>query len=208
MTLIIVILTSVISIICFSNPRWFELLELNPHKVIYQKQYWRVFSHALVHANWLHLIINMLVLYSFGKGIEYYLGLMYHNNLIRFSPWIYYLLLYISAIAVSSFTTIQKYKNVYGYRAVGASGAVSAILFACIFFNPWQKLLFWAIIPIPGILFGVLYLWYSHYMSRHSSDNINHDAHFFGALYGITFPVLLHPALLYAFIQQVFSPTF
>jgi membrane associated rhomboid family serine protease len=145
----------------------------------------------------------MLVLFSFGMGIEYYFRGLYHSNYIRFSPWIYYLALYISAIIISALSTINKYKNIYAYNAVGASGAISAVLFACIFFDPWQKLLFWAIIPIPGILFGLLYLWYSHYMSRHSNDSINHEAHFFGALYGITFPVLLHPPLLYAFFEKL-----
>jgi len=203
MTIILVILTSAVSIWCFYNPALFERLSLSPSMVMHHRQYWRIITHAFVHANWLHLIINMIVLFSFGQGIEYYFRNLHVMGLIRFQPYWYYLALYFSAIVVASLTTIQRYRDNYGYHAVGASGAVSAVLFACIFFDPWQKLLFWAVIPIPGIIFGILYLWYSHYMSRQAADQVNHDAHFWGALYGMSFPVILHPPLLYLFFKQL-----
>jgi membrane associated rhomboid family serine protease len=205
MTIIIVAFTSIISILSFSNQKLFDKLKFNPYKVYHNKEYYRFISHAFVHADWVHLIINMIVFYSFGQGLEQYLTSLKYEGIIRFHPALYFVFLYFSAIIISSITTLKKFKNVYEYNAVGASGAVSAILFACIFFNPWHKLLFWAIIPVPGILFGVLYLGYSHYMSKRGSDNINHDAHFLGALYGLSFPVLLEPTLFYGFIQQLIN---
>ena len=203
MTLILVIITSLVSLACFSNRDLFEKFELNPYKVYHKKQYYRIITHAFVHADWVHLIINMIVLYSFGKGLEMYLNYLKVDGMVRFPVPVYYLVLYFTAIIISSLTTLKKYRDIYEYNAVGASGAVSTVLFACIFFDPWQKLYFWAIIPIPGILFGVLYLWYSNYQSKRNNDNINHDAHFLGALYGFTFPILLDPKLFYVFIQQL-----
>lgn len=205
MTIIIVAVTAIISILCFYNHDLLDKLQLNPYKVYHNKEYWRLITHAFVHADWVHLIVNMIVLFSFGKGMEYYLQSLRVADVISYDPSIYYIIMYFSATVIASLTTIKKYKNNYSYNAVGASGAVATVLFACIFFDPWQKLLFWAIIPIPGILFGALYLWYSHYMSRKGNDNINHDAHFLGALYGFTFPVLLDPRLFYVFIQQLIS---
>jgi len=145
----------------------------------------------------------MLVLFSFGSALELYFTELKNTEILKYNPSFFYIILYLSALVISSLTTLKKYKDDYNYNAVGASGAVSTVLFACIFFNPWQKLLFWAIIPVPGILFGVLYLWYSQYMSKRSNDNINHDAHFLGALYGLTFPVLLEPRLFYVFFNQL-----
>lgn len=205
MTLLLVIVTSVISIIAFSNRELFYKLQFNPYQVYHRKQYYRLISHAFLHAGWLHLIINMFVLFSFGTGLEMYLKRLYQHGMLHLPYQFYYLVLYFSAIVLSSLSTLKKHRDNHYYNAVGASGAVSAVLFACIFFAPWQKLLIWAIIPIPGIIFGVLYLFYSHYMGRKESDNINHDAHFLGAVYGLTFPVLLEPALFYAFLNELLS---
>jgi membrane associated rhomboid family serine protease len=203
MTLVFVVVTSIISVFCFSNRAWLEKLQFNPYRVYHKKEYYRLITHGFVHADWVHLIINMLVLYSFGSALELYLGELRNSEILNYSPAVYYVILYFSALVISSLTTLKKYKDEYHYNAVGASGAVSTVLFACIFFNPWHKLLFWAIIPVPGILFGVLYLWYSQYMGKRNNDNINHDAHFLGALYGLTFPILLEPRLFYGFIQQL-----
>ena len=203
MTIIIVAITVLISIICFSNRQLFDKLLFNPYRVYHKKEYYRFITHAFVHADWMHLIVNMFVLFSFGQGLEMYLQELKQEGILNFPLPVYFLVIYFSALVVSSLTTLKKYRDSEFYSSVGASGAVSTVLFACIFFNPWQKLLFWAIIPIPGILFGVLYLWYSHYMSKRSNDNINHDAHLFGALYGLTFPILLDPRLFYVFINQL-----
>ena len=200
LTLLIIVFTSVVSIACFYNRTWFDRLQFNPYKVYHHKQWYRMLSHGFLHADWIHLIVNMFVLYSFGLGIEKYLAMLGEEGLLRFHPIFYYVFFYLSAFIISSLTTLKKFKNDMWYNAVGASGAVSGAIFFCIFFNPWQKLLFYGFIPVPGILFGVLYLWYSNYMSRKPGyDNINHDAHFIGALYGFTFPILLDARLFYVF---------
>jgi membrane associated rhomboid family serine protease len=203
MTLIFIVITIVISLICFSQRDWFEKFKFNPYKVYHNKQYYRLVTHGFLHADWMHLFINMLVLYSFGNGIEYYLGILREQGIIGINPLYLYLFLYFSAIIISSLTTLKKYRDVPLYNAVGASGAVSAIVFSCIFFNPWQKLSLYFVFPVPGIIFGILYLWYSHYMSKRGGDHINHDAHFVGALYGLTFPIIIEPRLFWVFLRQL-----
>ncbi|MBT3209658.1 MAG: rhomboid family intramembrane serine protease [Bacteroidetes bacterium] len=180
MTLIIVALTAIVSIAAFNNRQIFYKLLLNPFQVYHRKEWYRLFSHGLIHADWTHLIINMIVLWSFGSSVEYYLD----SNFL-------FLLLYVSAILISTSNTIRKYKDNANYDSVGASGGVSAIVFASIYFDPFRNIYFYFAIPIPGIVFAALYLGYSYYMSKKNSDNINHDSHFIGAVIGIIFPFIL-----------------
>lgn len=203
MTVFIVIFTALISILAFSRSELLLKLQFNPYQVYHRKQYYRLLTHALLHADWIHLLINMLVLFSFGTAVEYYFQRLEIAGTLRF-PGLIYLLFYLSALVVSSLTTLFKHKDNYGYNSIGASGGVSAVVFASIFFAPWQNLLLYAIIPIPGVLFGALYLAYSHYMSNKASDNINHNAHFIGAVYGLIFPLLVDISLLEGFLQQLF----
>jgi membrane associated rhomboid family serine protease len=116
----------------------------------------------------------------------------------------YYLLLFFGSVIFSSLWSLLKQKNNYYYSAVGASGAVSAILFTAIFFDPWSSIYFFGLLPIPGILFGGLYLYYSWYMSKKNVDNIGHDAHFLGAVFGFFLPVILRPALFMDFMDHLF----
>jgi membrane associated rhomboid family serine protease len=98
---------------------------------------------------------------------------------------------------------VLKHRNDPSYAAVGASGLVSAFVFAHIFFQPMQKIYFYFAIPIPGIVFGILYLIYSSYMSRRRMDNINHDAHLWGAVVGFFYPVIMEPSLIKYFIENL-----
>jgi membrane associated rhomboid family serine protease len=201
-TLVIVILTVLTSVAAFRRRELFDRFDLSPAQIVHQGQYYRIFTHAFLHADYFHLGINMLVLYSFGTFIEQKFSNLEAEGLI-FSGTFFYLLLYVGSIAVASITTITRYRNNEAYSAVGASGAVSAVVFAYIFFAPMNKIYFYMVLPIPGILFGVLYLAYSSYMSRRSSDNINHSAHFWGAMTGFLFPILLEPALFLEFLDQL-----
>jgi membrane associated rhomboid family serine protease len=203
MTLIIVLVTSIVSVLAFSRPEMMYRLQFNPYQVYHRKQYYRLLTHALLHADWVHLFINMFVLFSFGSAVEHYFGRLENMGIMRF-PVLYFLLLYVGAVVFSSLTTLHKHKDNHWYNSVGASGGVSAVVFTSIFFAPWQNLLLYAVIPIPGIIFGLLYLAYSHYMSRKASDNINHDAHFVGAVFGLIFPLLIDFNLLGTFINQLF----
>jgi membrane associated rhomboid family serine protease len=113
--------------------------------------------------------------------------------------------MYILAIGAANIKTLIENKNNVWYNAVGASGAVSAVVFAFVLFAPIEKILFFGIIPIPAFLYGLLYLVYSQYMSKKASDNIGHDAHFFGAVFGFVFTGLLRPELFQMFVSKIFN---
>lgn len=198
-TIFIIIVTAIVSVVAFHRRELFHRYNFNAYQVFHRKQWYRVFTHALLHANWQHLIINMLVLFSFGTSLSYYFSIYFGDNLIAL-----YLGLYIGGVLISTLFTLIKEKDNFNYNAVGASGAVSAVVFACIFFNPLSKIFFFGIIPIPGIVFGGIYLAYSYYMGKKNVDNIGHDAHFWGAVYGFVFPLILKPSLLSNFIDKLF----
>jgi membrane associated rhomboid family serine protease len=202
-TLIIVIITSLISVLAFRQKELFYRLDLSPARIVHKQQYYRIFTHAFVHADYFHLGINMLVLYSFGSYIEKIFADLETQGLIFSGPF-FYVLLYAGSIALASVSTVIRYRDDEGYSAVGASGAVSAVVFSYIFFAPLEKIYFYMVLPIPGILFGILYLVYSSYMSKRSSDNINHSAHFWGAVVGFIFPILLEPRLISVFFENLF----
>ena len=204
MTILLIIITSAISIMAFNNREIFDKLQLNPYSVYHKKQWYRVISHGFLHADWAHLFVNMFVLFFFGRSVENEFERLAINGTIK-SPVFSFVLLYFASMVFATVTSIAKQKDNIWYNSVGASGAVSAILFTHIFFQPLAKLYFYAVIPIPGIIFGVLYLGYSHYMSRRGNDNINHDAHFIGAVFGFLFPLLLEPKLINVFLGQLFN---
>jgi membrane associated rhomboid family serine protease len=202
MTIILVILTAAISILAFYRPELYPKLQFNAFQIWHRKEWYRMISHGFIHADWMHLIINMLVLLSFGTAVEDYFGQLESGGIIHYAR-LYYLLLYIGGIVISSLWTLFKQRDNQGYNAVGASGAVSAVVFTTIFFAPLQKILFYMVIPVPGIVFGMLYLIYSQYMARRSSDNINHDAHFIGAVFGFLFPLCMDFHLIDYFLSQI-----
>ena len=202
MTLIILILTAIISILAFYSENLMSRLIFNHYQVIHRKEWWRILSHGFLHADWTHLIVNMIVLYSFGKNDEAWINQMKIEGYIK-SPLLTYSLLYFGGIIISAIPTLIKQRNNYMYNSVGASGAVSAIVFTSIFFSPLDKIYFFGVIPIPGIIFAVIYLVYSSYMSRRGRDNINHDAHFAGAIFGFIFPIFIDFDMLSHFINAL-----
>ena len=202
-TILIVILSVLTSVAAFRREELFNKLDLSPTRIVHQKEYYRIFTHAFLHADYFHLGINMLVLYSFGRYVEQIFSQLESAGLIFSGPF-FYILLYVIGIVLASVSTISRHRNNESYSAVGASGAVSAIVFSYIFFAPLEKIYFYMVLPIPGILFGGLYLVYSSYMSRRKSDNINHSAHFWGAVVGFVFPILLEPSLFMVFLDKLF----
>ncbi|MFW5656417.1 MAG: rhomboid family intramembrane serine protease [Bacteroidota bacterium] len=193
-TLIIIIITALVTVAAFNDAGIFARLQLNPFQVYHRKEWYRLVTHGFIHVDWGHLIFNMLTLYFFGDAVEAMLG----------NP-LYYILFYLAAIGISSLTTLFKHKDNYNYNSVGASGGVAAVIFASILLNPQIKIMIMFIpIPISGFIFGILYLIYSQYMSRRNADNINHDAHFLGAVFGFTFPILLNVDYFNEFINQIF----
>lgn len=204
MTILILILTVAISILAFNKPELMDRLQFNPFQTLHQKQWYRLISHGFVHAGWWHLIINMLVFLSFGSAIEQTFGALQEKGWIN-NPNLNYFLLYFGGIVFSSLLTLKKHKDNPNYNSVGASGAVSAVVFTSIFFDPWRKIYFYGIIGLPGILLGLLYLGYSYYMGRKGEGFINHDAHFVGAVYGLLFPVLIDVDLVQVFVHQLLN---
>ena len=201
-TLIIVIITVLTSVAAFRRRELFYRLDLSPARIVHKKEYYRIFTHAFLHADYFHLGINMLVLYSFGSYIEKVFAQLEAAGVIFSGPF-FFILLYASSIVLASVSTVTRYRNNEAYSAVGASGAVSAIVFTYIFFTPLEKIYFYMVLPIPGILFGILYLLYSSYMGRRNKDNINHSAHFWGAVVGFVFPILLEPSLFLVFLEKL-----
>ncbi len=200
MTLILVLIISLISAFAFSQGEVMAKMQFNAYKIYHRRQIYRMVTHAFVHANWEHLIVNMIVLFSFGKNVEHFFGI-YFGAL----GGAYYLFLFFGSVIFSTLYSLYKEKNNPYYNAVGASGAVSAILFTAIFFDPWNNIYFFGILPIPGIIFGGLYLYYSYYMSTKKADNIGHDAHFLGAIFGFFLPIILKPSLMFLFFDLLFG---
>jgi membrane associated rhomboid family serine protease len=201
MTIAIIAITVAVSIFCFQNDHWFLRLLLNPFQTWHRREWWRMVSHGFVHADWIHLFVNMFVLYSFGRAAERYFGDLAGLGYLKF-PMLHYLIVYFGGMVVSSLPSLWRHRDNPDYNSVGASGAVSAILFVDIFFSPLQNLYLY-FIPMPGIVFGVLYVIYSQVMSRRSKDNINHEAHLTGALFGFIYPILIKPDLIRVFLGQL-----
>ena len=195
-TLMLVILTVVISVGAFSNQRWQQSLLLNPYEVTHKREYWRLLSHGFIHANGWHLAINMFVFYSFGLFCERYFAHLSLYSGLRY-PLLHFMVLYLGGIIVASIPSVIKHRDNPYYRSVGASGGVAAIVFATILFQPLQKIYFYFII------FGIFYLIYSQIMAKRGQGNINHEAHFTGAVFGLIYPILVKPELLLAFIRQL-----
>lgn len=186
MTLIIVILTSIMSMLAFSNTKLMNDLIFTPPAVTFQKEWYRFFSCALIHADIPHLLFNMWSLYSFGDFVEANFAYIFGSK----GP-LMYLLLYVISQFACLIPTYLKNKENYYYRSLGASGAVSAVIFAGIFLSPLTKVgIMFIPIGIPGFIFGFIFLGISVYLDKKGSGNINHSAHFFGAIAGIILLVL------------------
>lgn len=201
MTILIIIITVIISITAFYQADIFDKLKFNPYKTSHNKEIWRIISYGFIHADWMHLAVNMIVLLSFGSLVSSYFGMIFPGKATY-----YYLLLYFGGLFISAAPAFGKHKENPYYNSVGASGAVSAILFSSIVFDPMNKIyLFFVPIGIPAIIFGVLYLVYSAYMNKKGTDNIGHDAHFWGGIYGFALTIALKPDLFNHFLYQIFG---
>jgi len=180
----------------FSDRRLFDRLILWPPAIERQRQYERLLSHGFIHADGMHLIFNMLTLYFFGGGIEH----LFTAHIGR--PG--FLLFYLSAIVIAILPTYLRHQHDTRYFSLGASGAVSAVLFASILVSPWSMILVF-FIPMPAVVFGVVYLGYSIWMDRRGADNINHSAHLWGAGYGMLFTLMMEPRIGSHFVTQVLA---
>ena len=196
LTIVIVAITVLVSWRAFNDRALMERMILWPPAVERRKQYDRLLGYGFVHADWMHLAFNMITLWSFGSAVEREFSAM-------ITP-VGYVLFYLSTIVVSILPTYHAHRNDPHYRSLGASGGVSAVLFAFILFDPWSTLIIFPIpVPIPAFLFAILYVAYSIWMDRRGRDNVNHSAHLWGAAYGVLFTVLLEPRILGHFTQSL-----
>lgn len=197
-SIVIIVFTVLISFYSFSNKMSFDKLSFKPYAIHNEKDEWyRFLSYGFVHADIGHLLFNMLSFYFFSSEIE---G--------RYMNSSEFLIFYITALIVSTLPTYQKQKQNEQYVAVGASGAVSSVIFFLVLFSPWSLVYIKFIIPVYFILFAVGYIAYSTYMSRKNTDNIGHDVHLWGALYGIAYALIIHPESLKTFIHEIKNAPF
>jgi membrane associated rhomboid family serine protease len=202
----ILIFTVICSMMCFNNEARLSKFLFIPYQIKHHREHHRFLSGAFIHADYMHLFFNMYGLYIFGGIMEdYFMSLKYGPA----AGEILFLVFYSTSIYAASLADFLKYKDDSSYSALGASGAVNAIVFAFILVAPTAPL---GLLIIPGIrvpawIFGLIYLGISYYLSKRKtntmSDNIGHSAHFWGALYGILFMIIVRPALFTEFIQKI-----
>lgn len=199
-TLTIIVITAIVSIQSFSNNSLYSQFIFAPKHMSETGQWHRFFSYGLLHADWMHLLFNMFAFYSFGGVVE-----SAFNSMFPTFGKALYIALYVTALPMSSLVDYIRNKSNGRYLAVGASGAVSAVIFASILIYPTGGIYIFPIpIAIPAYVFGPLFLAFSAYMSKNSNSNIGHAAHFYGAVYGLIFTIIAMPKILQHFIQQVF----
>lgn len=194
-TLLLIAVTTVVSLFAFRSPSVAGRLILWPPAIDRYKQYDRFIGYGLIHADLWHLLFNMVTLYFIGSIMERMVAELSGR------VWVYPLF-YLSALVVSILPTYLKHQKDAEYRALGASGAVSALLFGFILLQPWARLIVF-IIPMPAIVFAVLYVAYSIWMDRRGDSSIAHGAHLAGAAYGVLFMIAMEPRIVPHFLGQL-----
>lgn len=197
-TLVIIGITTLISFYGFNNQNVISQLIMNPYQVQKQNEYYRFVTSGFIHQDHVHLLFNMFSLYFFGTGME-----QVFTTLFGTMGYVYFIALYLLGIIVSDVPSYFKHKNDRGYSALGASGGVASVIFAFIIFLPLEDICFYAVVCIPGFIAGTAYILFSWYQGRKANDNINHDAHLYGAFFGIIFCAVLYPPAITNFFQQI-----
>ncbi|MBS1653022.1 MAG: rhomboid family intramembrane serine protease [Bacteroidetes bacterium] len=203
-TYALLILNIIFSLFALNNDKLMRKYMFHPYSIYHLKEHYRFLSHAFIHGSYIHLIFNMLALYSFGIILEnQYFPYMYGEKLGE----VYYLILYTGGIYVASFTEYFRQKNNPGYSSLGASGAISSILFAFIMISPVSRISFF-FFPLQGWIAGILLLGVSFFLIKRKrsgkyNDGISHESHFWGALFGVAFVLITQPASLKNFIHQI-----
>jgi membrane associated rhomboid family serine protease len=195
-TLFLIAITAGVSITAWQQPLWMQRFIYSP-TAVNRGEWWRLLTHGFVHADGGHLLVNMLVLFFFGSTME--------RVLTGAVGPVGFVLFYLAGIVIAILPTHYRHRRDALYRSLGASGAVSAMLFAYILLQPWSMLIV-MIVPMPAIVFAVGYVWYSVWADRESRDNVNHGAHMWGAVWRVAFMLMLEPRLLPRFVERLLSP--
>lgn len=199
LTTILLIITVGTSIWAWNNNNIMRKWIFNPYITYHHRQYYRFLTSGFLHKDYIHLIFNMFVFWMFGRPVEYtFMGAygVIEGRLL-------FLGLYLLGIILADLPTLIKHKDHQYYNALGASGGVSAVLFSFVIFYPAEDLCLYGLLCLPGILWAVLYLVYSFYMGRKGADQINHDAHLAGGVFGILYTIIAVPGTLMAFFRQL-----
>ena len=193
----IVLITVLTSFGAWQNAELFDKFKLNSYAVYHKKEFWRLITCTLIHADYIHLAFNMFSFYSIGNKVE--------EVFVDIFPdlgKLYYLGLYVLGAVFSCFSDIYKYKNNPGYNSIGASGAVSAVIFSFVVIAPMDEINIF-FIPMKAVIYGAFFLAIEYYLSKKSMGNVNHGAHFEGALFGIIYTILCKPDLISHFFSQI-----
>jgi membrane associated rhomboid family serine protease len=201
-TYIIIAVTVITSMYAMNNDLLKDKLMFNAYKINHKKEWYRFLSHGLIHADFAHLLFNMYSLYMFSGFVE---ETFKSEEVFGGKGALFFVLLYVGGLILSSLYSYEKHKNDIWYNALGASGAVSAIVFAFIALYPRMKLglLFIPFFKVEAYIFGLIFLGIEYYLAKRGQSNIGHDAHFWGAVYGILFTFVLKPSLFSNFISQL-----
>lgn len=200
-TIVIIILTVLTSIRGLNNPDVYHKWMMNPYLVFHRQQVWRLISSGFIHGSLIHLGFNMFTFFFFGRIVEQIFGELHGEFGL-----VIYVLFYISAIIVASLPGGWKKRNLVNYNSLGASGAVSAVVFASILYFPLNDICLYGFVCIPGFILGTVYVIYSYFQGKNlGGDNIDHEAHLYGALYGIVFALIIYPPAASNFISQISS---
>jgi len=182
-TLIIIIITVLVSIFSFRSQKIMDDLIFYPTAITEKNQYYRFITYGFIHADLSHLFFNMYAFYLFGGACE--------NSFINiFGDYgkTFYVLMYFLALIACVIPDFNKHKSNAGYKSLGASGAVSAVVFAYILFQPLQGIgLLFIPVFIPGFLFGIIFLVVSYFLGKKGGSRVNHSAHIWGAIFGVIF---------------------
>lgn len=186
------------SIAAFNKADLFAKLLFSPYKTIRHKQWYRLLSAGFIHGSWLHLLINLFVFWQFGTYLESYFDSVTGVPGSKF----FMAGLFLGGIIFANIPSLFVHARDYNYQSIGASGGVSAVLFAYILINPWDKLVLYFVIPIYSVVAGVLFLIYSYWASRNRNDHIDHLAHFSGSVFGVLFTLAFYPGVLQLFLDK------
>jgi membrane associated rhomboid family serine protease len=197
-TYIFIGITVAISFLAWERKDLLMKFMMNPYRIHRNREYYRFITSGFIHNDHMHLLMNMISFYFFGHAVEQVFGYVFGE-----AGSLYFILLYLIAIVVSDLPSYLKFKDHAGYNSLGASGGVSAVIFAFIIFQPLAPICLFVKLCLPGFIMGLLYIIFSYYQGKRSNDNVNHDAHLYGAVFGLVFCIILHPSSIPDFFNQV-----
>lgn len=190
--------TALVSMAAWQRDSWMAAMMMSPSRIARHGEYWRFLSSGFIHADFTHLFFNLFSFYFFGSQLEYIFSVIFPG----YGSWVF-LVFYLLGIIVADLPTFFKQKHNHYFNSLGASGAVSATIFAGIMFFPTEKIYLFGIVGIPGIIYAGLFTWYSIEMERRGRDFVNHSAHLYGGLFGVVFVTLTYPQVWISFVQQI-----